>query len=115
LFREEGHDANSDDDEGRVLCETGRASTSDGLLARLFPSPQATDDEEIVETPVALDRYAFRHVLSFWPPLPHLLGAPPKSSEASYRRRSRADAAPAPAPAADDDDWGSASFGMSQG
>jgi hypothetical protein len=59
----------------RVLCEKGRASTSDGLLARLFP-PQATDDD--VETPVALDGYAFRHVFSFWPPLPDLLGAPPK-------------------------------------
>ena len=70
----------------RVLCETGRASTSDGLLARLFPS-QATDDDAIVEAPAALDRDAFRHVLSFWPPLPHLLGAPPKSSEASYQQQ----------------------------
>ena len=63
----------------RVLCEKGRASTSDGLLARLFPpGARATDDKETVETPVALDGYAFRHVFSFWPPLPDLLGAPPK-------------------------------------
>ena len=61
----------------RVLCEQGRASTSDGLLARLFP-PQASDDDATVEASAALDRDVFRHVLSFWPPLPQLLGAPPK-------------------------------------
>ena len=63
----------------RVLCEKGRASTSDGLLARLFP-PQASDDDATVEASAALDRDVFRHVLSFWPPLPQLLGSPPKTS-----------------------------------
>jgi hypothetical protein len=53
----------------RVLCEKGRASTSDGLLARLFP-PQASDDDAAVEAPACLDRDAFRHVLSFWQPSP---------------------------------------------
>ena len=53
----------------RVLCEKGRASTSDGLLARLFP-PQASDDDATVDAPAALDRDAFRHVLSFWQPVP---------------------------------------------
>ena len=59
----------------RVLCEKGRASTSDGLLARLFP-PQASDDDATVEASVALDRDAFRHVLSFWQPAP--LWSPPQ-------------------------------------
>ena len=59
----------------RVLCEKGRASTSDGLLARLFP-PQASDDDATVEAPACLDRDAFRHVLSFWQPAP--LWSPPQ-------------------------------------
>ena len=67
----------------RVLCEQGRASTSDGLLARLFP-PQASDDDATVEAPACLDRDAFRHVLSFWQRLP-----PPGSPPASRRRRYR--------------------------
>ena len=59
----------------RVLCEKGRASTSDGLLALLFP-PQASDDDATVEAPACLDRDAFRHVLSFWQPAP--LWSPPQ-------------------------------------
>ena len=55
----------------RVLCEKGRASTSDGLLARLFPpGAPASDDDATVEAPACLDRDAFRHVLSFWQPVP---------------------------------------------
>ena len=42
---------------------------SDCLLARLFP-PQASDDDATVEAPAPLDRDAFRHVLSFWQPVP---------------------------------------------
>ena len=35
----------------------------------LFP-PQASDDDATVDAPAALDRDAFRHVLSFWQPVP---------------------------------------------
>ena len=54
----------------RVLCEKGRASTSDGILARLFPPGAPASDDATVEAPAPLDRDAFRHVLSFWQPVP---------------------------------------------
>ena len=64
----------------RVLCERGRATTDDALLSRLFPcveSARASDDE-VVEAPARrldpVDRDAFRHVFSFWPPLSRVIG-----------------------------------------
>ncbi len=64
----------------RVLCERGRARTDDALLSRLFPcveSARASDDE-VVEAPARrldpVDRDAFRHVFSFWPPLSRVIG-----------------------------------------
>ena len=64
----------------RVLCERGRATTDDALLSRLFPcveSARASDDE-VVEAPARrldpVDRDAFRHVFSFWPPLSRFIG-----------------------------------------
>jgi hypothetical protein len=66
----------------RVLCERGRAKTEDALLSRLFPSvetAEASDDEVAADAPArldAVDRDAFRHVFSFWPPPSRVLGAP---------------------------------------
>ena len=66
----------------RVLCERGRAKTEDALLSRLFPSvetAEASDDEAAAEVPArldAVDRDAFRHVFSFWPPPSRVLAPP---------------------------------------
>ena len=59
----------------RALCEKGRASTTDGLFARLFPSDGATpaSDEETADAaaPPRLDQDVFKKIFSFWEPLGH--------------------------------------------
>ena len=59
----------------RVLCEKERASTTDGLFARLFPSDGATpaSDEETADAaaPPRLDQDVFKKIFSFWEPLGH--------------------------------------------
>ena len=68
----------------RVLCERGRATTDDALLSRLFPSVESAQasDDEVVEAPprrlAPVDRDAFRHVFSFWPPLSRVIGGQAK-------------------------------------
>jgi len=59
----------------RALCEKGRATTSDGLFARLFPSDGAApaSDEENADAaaPPRLDQDVFKKIFSFWEPLGH--------------------------------------------